>query len=297
MKEAFTDFNFRVKTLEVINAANEIIEDYSNQGYSLTLRQLYYQFVSRALIENSERSYKNLGSIINDGRMAGMIDWDAIEDRGRNLKKNSHWDSPSEIADTCVEAYYKDHWANQDFRVEVWVEKEALAGVAETACNPLDVPFFCCKGYTSQSEMYAAAQRITSYINEGKRAVVIHLGDHDPSGIDMSRDIHERLTTFSRGEAIGFKRIALNMDQVDAFNPPPNPAKQTDSRFAEYRRRFGGKSWELDALEPKVLVRLIQDTIKDYRDPALWEEINDQQAEGKRLLRKMVSGLKREEGK
>lgn len=292
MKEKFKNINFGNKSLSLIETANEIIADYDSQGFKLTLRQLYYQFVSRAVIENTERSYKNLGSAINDGRVAGLIDWDAIEDRTRSLKYNTHWNSPREIAETCVDSFYKDRWANQDFRIEVWVEKEALSGVAEAACRPLDVPFFCCKGYTSQSEMYAAAQRLKEYHDaEGKTPVIIHLGDHDPSGIDMSRDVDARLRMFSRAIRLNFQRIALNMDQVEQYTPPPNPAKMTDSRFVSYRRSYGDKSWELDALEPKVLVSLIQSEILQYRDPELWADTEAEQKQGRILLAKMAKSL------
>lgn len=290
-REAFKDIRFRAESRKLIDTANTIIADYDAEGFNLTLRQLYYQFVSRAVIPNTEKSYKNLGSVINDGRLAGLIDWSAIEDRTRNLKGNSHWDSPAEIARTVVRAFYKDHWANQDHRIEVWVEKEALAGVAEAACRPLDVPYFCCKGYTSQSEMYVAAKRLIRCDNEGKTAVIIHLGDHDPSGIDMSRDIQDRLSMFTEGQEIIFKRIALNMDQIEQYAPPPNPAKMTDSRFASYMSEYGDESWELDALEPKLLVKLITDTVEEYKDIDAWEEVEEEQAHGQSLLEKMANKL------
>jgi hypothetical protein len=294
MKEAFKEIKFNARSLELINTADEIIKNYSAQGFKLTLRQLYYQFVSKAVIENTERSYKNLGALISDARLAGMLDWEAIEDRTRNLRARSHWNSPDEIAATCVHSYYKDRWANQKFRVEVWVEKEALAGVAEAACRPLDIPFFCCKGYTSQSEMYAAAKRLEDYRLDNQKPVVIHLGDHDPSGIDMSRDIQERLIMFTGGE-FAFHRIALNRDQITKYNPPPNPAKVTDSRFKKYMRSHGDKSWELDALEPKVLVDLIKKKAAEFIDADAWEEVEVSEDRGRNALRKMVKMLEEEE--
>jgi hypothetical protein len=287
MKESFKNIKLRGNSIRIINTANEIITDYREQGFTLTLRQLYYQFVSRDMIENTEKSYKNLGGIINDGRMCGMIDWSAIEDRTRNLKSNSCWVSPSEILKTCAESYHKDHWESQDHRVEVWVEKEALAGVAEAACVTLDVPFFCCKGYTSQSEMYSAAQRLLEHDANAQTPVIIHLGDHDPSGIDMSRDIKERLDIFTRGINIEFTRIALNRHQIDAYNPPPNPAKVTDSRFRAYQNKHGDKSWELDALEPKVLVKLIQEEISQHIDRRVWAEVEEKQEKDRAVLVKL----------
>src|SRR5579864_7879084 len=100
-KIAYKEFNFRAPTLAIVKKANEIIAEYAAQGFDLTLRQLYYQFVSRDLIPNTQKDYKNLGSIINDARLAGMIDWETIVDRTRELRSLSHWSDPSEIIAAC----------------------------------------------------------------------------------------------------------------------------------------------------------------------------------------------------
>lgn len=253
-----------------IQQANAIITEYQSQGFDLTLRQLYYQFVSRDLIPNTERSYNNLGALISDARLAGLIDWNTIQDRTRNLRSNSHWSDPNEIVRACSEQYRIDRWATQPIRPEVWIEKDALVGVIEGICVELDVPYFSCRGYTSQSEMWRAGQRLARYHRGGQRPVIFHLGDHDPSGIDMSRDIQARLELFS-GRHVDLRRIALNMDQIDEYSPPPNPAKMTDSRFDDYSAQFGDESWELDALEPTVMVELIRGQIESVMDPELWE--------------------------
>lgn len=269
MKEAFITKNFRDRSLAIIHIANEIIEEYREQGFILTLRQLYYQFVARDYIENTMRSYKNLASIINNGRLAGYIDWEAIEDRTRNLEKNLHLAGPREAIELIRDQYGIDMWENQDRRVEVWIEKEALVGVIEGVCRELDVPYFACRGYVSQSEQWRAYKRFESQ----QPTTIIHLGDHDPSGIDMTRDNQDRLNTFHGDYGItDVRRIALNMDQVDLYSPPPNPAKLSDSRAREYIARYGDESWELDALNPKVLISLVRNTVDEYRDIELWNE-------------------------
>jgi len=270
MKQAFIEKRFTNASLALISLANEIIEEYQAQGYSLTLRQLYYQFVARGLIENTMRSYKRLGSVINDGRLTGHIDWDAIEDRTRNLKKNLHLDSPKDAVQVIRNQYGIDMWENQDTRVEVWIEKEALIGVIERVCRKNDVPFFACRGYVSQSEQWRAFRR---HASTTQRTIILHLGDHDPSGIDMTRDNQDRLNLFHGWPgATDVQRIALTMDQVEEFEPPPNPAKMTDSRFEDYRLNFGDLSWELDALEPSMMESLIQNHINIFRDDTLWGE-------------------------
>lgn len=268
----YREKRFNTKSRAIIGQAIAIIDEYAKQGFSLTLRQLYYQFVSRDLIPNTQKSYKALGEIINDARLAGQIDWHSIVDRTRNLQTVSSWDSPKEIVMSCANQFRLDRWDPQPNYVEVWIEKDALIGVIEGICQENSVPYFSCRGYTSQSEMWSAGRRLGHKRDrDGKEVHIIHFGDHDPSGCDMSRDIEERLIEFSEGE-INFHRAALNMPQIKKFKPPPNPAKITDSRAKDYIRQHGRQSWELDALEPKVINSLIQSNIDKLRDPALWEK-------------------------
>lgn len=281
-RQAYIEKRFGKASTELIEVANSIIEEYALDGYDLTVRQLYYQFVARGLIENTARSYKRLGTIINDGRLAGLVDWEAIVDRTRNLESRPHWDSPESIVRVCADSYARDKWNGQPYRVEVWIEKEALAGVLENCCPPLDVDYFSCRGYVSQSEQWRAAMRLRSYSAGGQQPYIIHLGDHDPSGIDMTRDIADRLRTFGCNAEVD--RIALNMDQVEEFQPPPNPAKMTDSRFQTYADEHGRESWELDALEPRMLARIITEKVLSLRDQALWDAAVDREEKEKRVL-------------
>lgn len=252
-KIAYKDITFRGASLDTIQLVNKVIEEYEGMGYDLTLRQLYYQLVARGYIENSDRSYKRVGELINNARLAGLVDWYSITDRTRNMKSRSHWNSPGQIIESAINQYFIDLRKDQPHYIEVWVEKEALVEVVGKACHVLDVPYFACRGYVSQSEMWAAAQRLSQEErNRGDmRSVILHLGDHDPSGVDMTRDIQERLAMF--GAATVVRRIALTYDQVQAYNPPPNPAKLTDSRYKAYIERYGDESWELDALNPTVI--------------------------------------------
>lgn len=282
MKEKFVDINFKAPTLAVIQQANEIIVEYMQKGFKLTLRQLFYQFVSRDLLENKQSQYKRLGSIIDDGRKSGLIDWSAIEDRTRNLKKLNMWSSPQQILDAVAEQYREDWWKGQDFYPEVWIEKDALTGVIEGVCEEFQVPYFACRGYVSQSEMYDAAQR---FKGKRKRCIVFHLGDHDPSGIHMSRDNEARLELLSRHARVEIVRLALNMDQVEQYDPPPNPGKETDSRFVGYEEEFGtDSSWELDALTPEVIADLIRDALNERIDPDPWAEAQAASEENRQTL-------------
>ena len=179
-----------------------------------------------------------------------------------------------------------DKWEGQPNYVEVWVEKDALVDIVGQACGSIDTPFFSCRGYTSQSEMWAAAQRFIRQNRIRDNCFIIHLGDHDPSGIDMTRDIQERLWMF--GADVEVKRVALTMEQVQTYNPPPNPAKITDSRCGKYMEEFGDESWELDALEPQMMTRLIRDEVTALRDDDTYYAVCEREAKEKEELR-MIS--------
>lgn len=281
-KIRYKEIRFQQKSLDLIELVNQVVDEYSAQGYELTLRQVYYQLVARGYIPNNERSYKNVGSLINDGRLAGLIDWHSVTDRTRNLRSESHWDTPADVIASARYSYNLDKWKGQPNYVEVWVEKDALVDIVGQACSPLDTPYFSCRGYTSQSEMWSAAQRFIRQ-KQRKKRIIIHLGDHDPSGINMTRDIQERLEMF--GADVFVKRVALTMNQIQTYNPPPNPAKITDSRASKYIDQFGDESWELDALEPKVITDLIKKQVTMYRDDAIYKAVCDKESREKEELK------------
>jgi hypothetical protein len=298
MKIKYIERKFSPKRMAIIEHANKIIAEYTSEGYELTLRQLYYQFVSRDLCANTMREYQNLASIISNARLAGLVSWEAIIDRTRNLESNSHWQHPKQFMESVMPQFAIDKWEDQPNRVEVWIEKDALIGVIERICRSLDVAYFSCRGYTSQSEMWSASQRHIEYIQAGQNVRIIHLGDHDPSGKDMTRDIEERIQMFLRhdydGDNFQVNRIALNMEQVRKFRPPPNPAKITDSRAGRYIAEFGKSSWELDALDPKVLTDLVKKTVLSYRDDKLWRKRVALESEGRERLEAMTERLEDE---
>jgi hypothetical protein len=250
---AYSDYNFSAKRLALIDHANDIIDRYEAQGYTLTLRQLYYQMVSANLIANEERSYKNLGNAINDARMAGLVSWTSIEDRGRGIRPWLIEEDEQSVLEGIEHGLALDFWQRQGVYVEVWVEKDALSSVLERPCGRWRVPYMPCKGYLSASEAWRAGQRFEQHADAGERCVLIHLGDHDPSGIDMTRDNADRVRVLSNGSSVNVRRIALNMDQVEQYRPPENPAKVTDKRYEDYARLYGPSSWELDALERRCL--------------------------------------------
>lgn len=327
MKEPFFEKKFNTEQRIILDHIVSILRRYSAEGYDLSLRQLYYQLIAADLLPshwedptthstNNEKSYKKIGTIVSDARLAGIIDWDMITDRGRVTVSNSHWESPQEIIKSAAEGFRIDKWADQPSHVEVMVEKQALEGVLIPVCNLFDVSFTANKGYSSSSSLYEIGKRLEERLSDGKKVHVIYLGDHDPSGIDMTRDISVRLNLFAnvipyealavlekaghrvgeviasakKGKHVEVHRVALNLPQIKDLNPPENPAKMTDSRAEDYVARFGDSSWELDAIEPKALARLVGNKIEELRDGDLWlkslRRENDMKAELLELAKK-----------
>lgn len=293
MRQKYRGFRFKPDTLTLIETINSVIDEYIDEGFKLTVRQLYYQLVARDFIPNNERSYKQITGVVNDARLAGLMDWDMIEDRTRSFERLPHWNNPGQILDAVANQYRQDMWENQPTRAFVIIEKEALASVFEGVCREMDVPLLAARGYPSVSVLREfAVNDIIPAAQNGQDVLILHFGDHDPSGIDMTRDLMERLEMFTDyfmdGQTLTLERIALNMDQVRKYRPPPNPAKTTDARFASYQAEHGNKSWELDALSPTVLADLVRSNLEQYIDQDRWDAVRDEINNHKATLRKLA---------
>lgn len=284
MKERFSvRLGLSKDNIEQLNTINEICEDYREQGYRLTLRQLYYQLVSKDIIPNNQKEYTKISHILKQGRMGGIVDWDIIEDRLR-IPFLPYWCNGVEgaIEDT-ISQYRVDRMSNQEFYIELWVEKDALSGVLKPITQHYHINLMINRGYSSCSAMYDAANRIKQANNGGKACIILYLGDHDPSGLDMVRDISSRLKDFEA--IVEVEHIGLTSAQVKKYNPPPNPVKFTDSRADAYIEKFGRSSWEVDALNPKTLNSLIRGRIEKLIDLELFQEMLDQEKSDKEKLR------------
>lgn len=285
--KVYVEKNFSKAHWDIISRAKGFLREYEADGYKASLRQLYYQFVANVPgFANTEQSYKRLGGIVNDAKLAGMISFSSIEDRGRSCSRPYDQPDMRSVLDDIEFAYSEDFWAEQDFYVEVWVEKDALSGVIERPCKRWRVPWMACKGYMSGSAHWDAGNRFKAAVDAGKEPVLIHLGDHDPSGMDMTRDNGKRLNMFV-GAAVDVRRIGLNMDQIDQYDPPPNPTKVTDSRAGDYISEFGHTCWELDALSPSVISGLIDREIKKFINADQWNATLTRQSDNREVLAKI----------
>lgn len=341
----------------IVNAISATVTQYAKMGFRLTLRQLYYQLVKGNVIRNHDTVYKKLGDILDDCRYSGHVDWSAIEDRGRIPKLPYFVEGIKDALNDTVNAYRLDRQRGQENVVEVWTEKDALSNILWRVTSEYHVNLVVNKGYTSSSALYGAYGRFTKYLMAGKKITVLYFGDHDPSGLDMVRDIEDRvLKFFCCGEQLtesdsefqkrvdkwwdesgnyttdaiddnlftermcdrmhgdepdydlyeafdAAKRkmfiqehdlfrvipIGLTMAQIKQYNLPPNPAKITDPRAVGYIKKHGRISWEVDALNPDVLIGIVAANVEATIDMTKYQEVLKLEAKEKKAIQKFAN--------
>jgi len=254
----------------------------------LTLRQIYYRLVADHNYPNKRSSYNQLSSQLVRAREQGEVDESRIEDRTRSfLGGDAGWKSPDDFAD-FVKDYWLDYWkhysrklwSDQDKFVVIWIEKDALSRVVARAADEYRVITAPSKGYAS----YTYIREAISKLPKDKEIIILHFSDHDSSGMDMTRDLSDRLRRYS-GRHISVRRMALTYEQVQEYGLAPNPTKTTDTRAADYIAQYGMQCWELDAIEPKELMRLVTESIEQHLDKDQWQESLDQEEDDKEQLK------------
>jgi len=252
---------------KLVQAAIEIIKQYSIR---LTVRQIYYRLVAANLIKNSRSAYNALDKALTVARLKGAISFNAIEDRSRQFQAGDveEYQTPEEFMEWRLNAlknseaqYEMPYWLNQPRYVEVWLEKDALSGLFKRVCDQLHVRLAPCRGYASVSFIYEATKKLREV---GKPIFILYFGDFDMRGVDIQRYLEERFEGF--GLDVNVERVALARQQVEQYQLPPQPAKKTDTMARGWMDAQGDVAWELDALEPNILMRLLEDAIKKHLD-------------------------------
>lgn len=337
---------------ELCGQIRMIINNYRDQGYTLTLRQLYYQLVAGDMIRNDDKVYKKLSSVLDDLRYSGLVDWSAIEDRGRVPYMPYVTNGVADAMRDIIYNYRRRRCDDQDNVIEVWTEKDAISGILKRITQKYTVHLVVNKGYSSSTAMYGAYNRIVEALQDGKNFHLYYFGDHDPSGLDMIRDIRERLVFMLKNgdhseyfeeiydywhrdywadfgydelleagfiteeffdnyssdkeadvdkirlatlcyalEQLGrFKvtPLGLTMDQIRQYRPPNNPAKITDPRAKWYIEQHGAVSWEVDALRPDVMERIVENGILSSIDLEKYNAILEEEETEKNRMKEFA---------
>lgn len=310
MLECFQEVNFRRASLKLIDTCNDLLDRYRKQSiWSVTLRQLYYRFIGLDLLpsswidplynvkhhlpldtKNTVKNYKRLGALVSDARLAGLIDWEAIEDRTRDPRIPLEFQDINHRVRSALDNYRLPRWEGQEHYVELWVEKDAIAGMLQPIASEFHVPLVVNRGYSSTSAMKDAAERYAVEVEDGRSPIIFYVGDHDPSGEDMVRDVRDRLEVF-QVEDVDVRKLALTREQIEQFKLPPNPAKTSDKRAARYIAKHGANSWEVDALDPATLASIIRGAFNEVIDRELMDAVIEQEDKDKERLREALGSL------
>lgn len=275
----------REERAKFIAVLAHIVREYYAQGFVLTVRQLFYQCVARNILHNDMRSYKKVVRDCKDGRYLGVIPWAAIVDNVRMIDDPPSWDTPESFVDSAVDAFFVDRWQDQDTRVEVWTEKDAAVSVLHPVAEKWRVPFQVNRGSCSATFIKNAADRLD---DRDEETMILYFGDHDPMGLDMIRDVEDRLNYFGVYPIV--VPVAITLDQAQSGGYPPNYVKESDSTMRKYVEETGMEEcWELDAIPPDELQEIcdtaILDAFTDY--PAYNDRVTEEE-EGRKAIREMI---------
>lgn len=250
----------------------------------MTVRQLFYQATVRELVPKTEAGYKQVAIDTAIMRRAGELPYEWLADHTRWQRKPTTYRSPQEALRRIALLYRKNLWDDADAYVEIWLEKDALAGVIVDVTDPYDIPLMVARGYSSLSFLHASATYIG---NLDVPAYLYHLGDFDPSGVNAAEVIERRIREMAPDADIHFQRIAVTMQQIAEWNLPTRPTKQSDTRAA----KFGSKiSVELDAIPPNTLRKIVQDVIDSHMPRREFEVLKAAEKSERDYLLSFASG-------
>lgn len=270
------------RTLPLMDAITEIVREYDR----MTIRQLYYQLVSRGSIEKTEAAYRRVCDISGQMRIAGTLPYGKIADGNRQRRHVAQWGGPAELLEVATVQYRKDRWEQQGWHVEVWCEKDALSGVLLPVCEQWGVTYVATRGNPSMTLIYESAMFMAAL---PQPTLIVYVGDHDASGRGISDRLEAQFAQHTEGVAV--TRVALNPDQIREYRLPTRPSKQTDSQHAKFAAAFGDASVEVDALPPDVLTEIVAGEIIGMIDAHKWQAAGEAERRERQSLADFTANL------
>src|SRR5262245_6004908 len=245
----------------------KVMHDEAEAAQPITGRGIGYKLFARGLIDSmSKNEMQKVYRLLRIAREQGDIPWGWIVDETRELERVSTWDDPADYARTVARAYRKDFWNQQPHRVQVWSEKGTVRGVLQPILNHYAIGFLPVHGFSSATVVHDVADD-----DDGRKLVVLYVGDFDPSGLYMSEeDLPKRLANYD-GDHVKLRRIALTQKQTSGLESFPATDKRKDTRYPWFIRNYGKKCWELDAMDPNDLRRCVEREIKKLIEPIAWQ--------------------------
>jgi hypothetical protein len=265
-----------------VEGRREALLDIIDDGRPMTVRQVFYQATVRGIVEKAETGYAKVQNDLTLMRRAGELPYDWLADNTRWQRKPRTFDSVETALRETAKFYRKALWNDADCYVEIWLEKDALAGVVLSITSMYDVPLMVARGYASLSFLYSAAEAINELVVP---AYIYHLGDFDPSGVNAGEKIEATLREMAPDAEIFFERVAVTSEQIAAWDLPTRPTKSTDTRA----KGFGEISVELDAIEPNQLRALVQETIERHLPAEQFEVLKVAEQSERQIISRLVN--------
>lgn len=257
------------------------------EQYPMTVRQVFYQATVRGIIEKTENGYSKVQSLLADMRRDGLLPYEWLADNTRWMRKPTTFQGIEHAFSWAARGYRKSLWTDADAYVEIWLEKDALAGVVVDVTDEFDVPLMVSRGYASLSFLHSAAG---SMEQQDRDCFIYHFGDFDPSGVNAAEKIEETLNDLAPTANIIFERVAVTPRQIARWGLPTRPTKSTDSRAKSWGG--GDESVELDAIEPGRLRGLVRDCIEKHLPPEEFARLRDIEAAERESMRHYLEGWK-----
>jgi hypothetical protein len=291
-------------TTRLIDAAIKILAE----QWPMTVRQLFYALVSAVIIQNCLRDYKRTSRAITIARRDDRVPYEQIVDRSRPTYFSSNWNSVAELGEAMelqLQQYRRDYWQDQPTYCEMICEKDALTGSLDPVRREYGLTLEALRGFDSESKTHEVAKRFVDARQDGKKVVVLYLGDWDPSGECIEVDLKDRIVANMRKVLglpkdardplldIEIRRIAIFKEDIRKFNLPPLKVKDTDRRSAKFVRKHGNRAVELDALPPNELRGRLRIAIESLIDRAAWNRARLVE-EAQRATCQRYAGLLRE---
>jgi hypothetical protein len=272
----------RTKNKSLLTAAVQVLE----AEQPITLRGLFYRLVSSGHLNNTQKEYKRLGRTMTSAREGGDVPFAWIVDHVRSTLKPSSWSGLEDFGETVCRAYRKDLWSQMPHHIEIFVEKDAIAGTIQPVTHEYDVALQVCRGYASLSFVGEIAHvwgRVKKPIH------AYYLGDFDPSGFDIERDLREKLSHYS-GRGFGWERLAIQPEDFTRHDLIALPVKASDNRAKGFQDKYGDQCAEVDALPPTELRQRVQDAIESHIDQDRWERLRHVEDLEKQTVVSLVGG-------
>ena len=265
----------------------KLIYMWAMEHHPVTVRQLFYRLSVLDAVPKNESGCKTVGRICAQMRRDGELPFEWIADNTRWQRKPRTYNSLEDALTNTAQIYRRNLWQSQQGLVEIWLEKDALAGVVYPVTEEWDVPLMVVKGYPSLSFTHSAAQDMHKATEQGKTNHIFYFGDHDPSGKDIFRCVGETLREFAPAADINMKQVAVTEQQIADWDLPSRTTKRTDSRS----KNFIGDSVELDAIPPAQLRQLVQDSIFSIMDSDEMVKMIDIETAEQESISQLISGF------